>query len=224
MADEQYPFGEAGSNDGLNEQGNTSDGAFDAQWYASQEPQASQDTGQAQPTNQMGAHYAQPGTQSSYQGSSYPYQDDAQAYQGTSQTPPQPTQTQPQVWSYGYGQQGAQSSYGYEQQNNWQQQFDAGRKDRADDVAFRDAVFTNMRASVAEEPGVLAMYAVTLADDPTTWYFWEVYASEESYAAHRETAHFKTYIAATADLVSDKELTPLVPDTLVNQGGLSWQA
>ena len=121
MADEQYPFGEAGSNDGLNEQGNTSDGAFDAQWYASQEPQASQDTGQAQPTNQMGAHYAQPGTQSSYQGSSYPYQDDAQAYQGTSQTPPQPTQTQPQVWSYGYGQQGAQSSYGYEQQNNWQE-------------------------------------------------------------------------------------------------------
>ena len=92
------------------------------------------------------------------------------------------------------------------------------------DVAFRDAVFTNMRASVAEEPGVLAMYAVTLADDPTTWYFWEVYASEESYAAPRETAHFKTYIAATADLVSDKELTPLVPDTLVNQGGLSWQA
>ena len=92
------------------------------------------------------------------------------------------------------------------------------------DVAFRDAVFTNMRASVAGEPGVLAMYAVTLADDPTTWYFWEVYASEESYAAHRETAHFKTYIAATADLVSDKELTPLVPDTLVNQGGLSWQA
>ncbi len=121
MADEQYPFGEAGSNDGLNEQGNTSDGAFDAQWYASQEPQASQDTSQAQPTNQMGAHYAQPGTQSSYQGSSYPYQDDAQAYQGTSQTPPQPTQTQPQVWSYGYGQQGAQSSYGYEQQNNWQE-------------------------------------------------------------------------------------------------------
>ena len=121
MADEQYPFGEAGSNDGLNEQGNTSDGAFDAQWYASQEPQASQDTSQAQPTNQMGAHYAQPGTQSSYQGSSYPYQDDAQAYQGTSQTPPQPTQTQPQVWSYDYGQQGAQSSYGYEQQNNWQE-------------------------------------------------------------------------------------------------------
>ena len=28
-----------------------------------------------------------------------------------------------------------------QQQNNWQQQFDAGRKDRADDVAFRDKKF-----------------------------------------------------------------------------------
>lgn len=89
------------------------------------------------------------------------------------------------------------------------------------DAAFREAVFANMRASVAEEPGVLAMYAVTLTDDPATWYFWEVYASEEAYAAHRETTHFKAYIAATGDLVSDKELTPLVSDTLVSQGALA---
>ena len=90
--------------------------------------------------------------------------------------------------------------------------------------AFREAVFANMRASVATEEGVLAMYASTLADDASVWYFWEVYASEEAYAAHRETDHFKAYIAATAGLVTAKELTPLVADTLVNQGGLDWQA
>ncbi|MDO4537824.1 MAG: antibiotic biosynthesis monooxygenase [Coriobacteriales bacterium] len=89
------------------------------------------------------------------------------------------------------------------------------------DAAFRTAVFANMRASVEKEPGVLAMYAVTLADDPETWYFWEIYASEQAYAAHRETEHFKAYIAATADLTSDKELTPLAADTLVFQGGLN---
>lgn len=91
-------------------------------------------------------------------------------------------------------------------------------------AAFREAVFANMRASVGEEEGVLSMYAVTLADDASVWYFWEVYASEEAYAVHRETDHFKAYIAATAELTTTKELTPLVADTLVNQGGLDWQA
>ena len=91
-------------------------------------------------------------------------------------------------------------------------------------AAFREAVFANMRASVGEEEGVLSMYAVTLADDASVWYFWEVYASEEAYAVHRETDHFKAYIAATAELATTKELTPLVADTLVNQGGLDWQA
>jgi quinol monooxygenase YgiN len=91
-------------------------------------------------------------------------------------------------------------------------------------AAFREAVFANMRASVGEEEGVLSMYAVTLADDASVWYFWEVYASEEAYAVHRETDHFKAYIAATAELTTAKELTPLVADTLVNQGGLDWQA
>jgi quinol monooxygenase YgiN len=91
-------------------------------------------------------------------------------------------------------------------------------------AAFREAVFANMRASVGEEEGVLSMYAVTLADDASVWYFWEVYASEEAYAVHRETDHFKAYIAATAELTTTRELTPLVADTLVNQGGLDWQA
>ena len=91
-------------------------------------------------------------------------------------------------------------------------------------AAFREAVFANMRASVGEEEGVLSMYAVTLADDASVWYFWEVYASEEAYAVHRETDHFKAYIAATAELTTKRELTPLVADTLVNQGGLDWQA
>ena len=88
------------------------------------------------------------------------------------------------------------------------------------DEAFREAVFTNMRASIAQEDGVLVMYAATLADEPTNWVFWEVSASEEAYAAHRDTDHFKAYIEATKELVSEKELIPLTPDTLVNKGTL----
>lgn len=92
------------------------------------------------------------------------------------------------------------------------------------DAAFREAVFANMRASLASEEGVYALYALTLTEDPSVWYFWEVYASEEAYARHRETAHFKAYIAATESLTAEKELTPLVADTLVMQGGLDWEA
>lgn len=88
------------------------------------------------------------------------------------------------------------------------------------DAAFREAVFANMRASVEKEEGVLVMYAATLADDPTRWVFWEVYASEAAYEAHRATEHFKAYIAATADLVAEKELVPLVADTLASKGVL----
>ena len=38
-----------------------------------------------------------------------------------------------------------------QQQNNWQQQFDAGRKDRADDVAFRDKQFEAGRKDRADD-------------------------------------------------------------------------
>lgn len=86
---------------------------------------------------------------------------------------------------------------------------------------FREAVFANMRTSVATEPGVLYLYAVSFADDPLHWAFWEGYASEEAYEAHRATEHFKAYIAATADCLSDKELVPLAADCLVSKGTLS---
>ena len=88
------------------------------------------------------------------------------------------------------------------------------------DKDFREAVFANMRTSVETEPGVLVLYAASMADDPLRWVFWEVYASEEAYEAHRNTDHFKAYIAATADCLSQKELVPLAADTLVSKGTL----
>jgi quinol monooxygenase YgiN len=88
------------------------------------------------------------------------------------------------------------------------------------DKDFREAVFANMRASVEQEPGVLVMYAATRADNPNSWAFWEVYASEEAYAAHRDTDHFKAYIDATADCVTSKQLIALAADTLASKGSL----
>lgn len=86
--------------------------------------------------------------------------------------------------------------------------------------AFREAVFKNMRVSIEQEPGVLVLYATSLVDDPLRWIFWEVYASEEAYATHRETDHFKTYIEATRDDLSAKELIELSADCVVSKGSL----
>ena len=86
--------------------------------------------------------------------------------------------------------------------------------------AFLAAITANMRTAVEVEPGVLVMYAAQLADNPSRWVFWEVYASADAYAAHREAQHFKDYIAATEDLVAGKEFHVLAADTLVSKGSL----
>ncbi len=86
--------------------------------------------------------------------------------------------------------------------------------------AFLAAITANMRTAVEVEPGVLVMYAAKMASDPTRWVFWEVYASAEAYAAHRDAQHFKDYIAATDGIVADKEFHVLTADTLVSKGSL----
>lgn len=86
--------------------------------------------------------------------------------------------------------------------------------------AFLAAITANMTTSVAEEEGVLVMYAATLADNPGRWVFWEVYASAEAYAAHRESPQFKQYIADTEDVVCGKEFVVLAADTLASKGSL----
>ncbi|MDO4798332.1 MAG: antibiotic biosynthesis monooxygenase [Coriobacteriales bacterium] len=85
---------------------------------------------------------------------------------------------------------------------------------------FLTAITANMRTSVEVEPGVLVMYATQMADQPSRWVFWEVYANADAYAAHRETEHFKAYIEATADIVEGKEFFVLAADTLVSKGSL----
>ena len=88
------------------------------------------------------------------------------------------------------------------------------------DEQFLAAITANMRTAIEQEPGVLVMYAAQLADEPTRWVFWEVYADAAAYAAHRETQHFQDYLAATEDIVAGKEFQVLTADTLVNQGSL----
>lgn len=77
--------------------------------------------------------------------------------------------------------------------------------------AFLAAVRENMRDSAAKEEGVISIYAVADKKDPTKLTFFEIYADEEAYLKHTQTAHFKKYIERTKDLTEVKILTPVSP-------------
>jgi quinol monooxygenase YgiN len=77
--------------------------------------------------------------------------------------------------------------------------------------AFKASVKEEMAASVRVEPGVLAIYAVAEKDNPTRLRFFEIYADEAAYRAHRETPHFKKYAETTRNMIKSRKLIETVP-------------
>jgi quinol monooxygenase YgiN len=76
---------------------------------------------------------------------------------------------------------------------------------------YTAAVKEEMEASVRVEPGVLAIYAVAEKDHPSRLRFFEMYADEAAYKAHRETAHYKKYADATKGMIISRKLIETVP-------------
>ena len=68
--------------------------------------------------------------------------------------------------------------------------------------------------SVRLEPGVLALYSVSDKNNPTHVTVFEIYADNDAYKTHLETAHFKKYKAATQDMVISLKLRDTVPIAL----------
>lgn len=91
-------------------------------------------------------------------------------------------------------------------------------------AAFKAAVMPEMAQSLAVEDGVLAIYAGTLVDAPNTWLFFEIYASESAYQAHRQTPHFQKYLSQTQQMLGEKIFYNIRPALLKNKGGLNFIA
>lgn len=89
--------------------------------------------------------------------------------------------------------------------------------------AFRHVVLPEMAQSIKLEAGVLAMYAAIDKANPNRWYFYEIYASDKAYQAHRQTPHFQEYIDKTADMTTYKEAIAIKPDKLMNKGSLVYE-
>ena len=65
--------------------------------------------------------------------------------------------------------------------------------------------------SMAVEPGVIGLFSMQDKADPSKVYILEVYADQQAYQNHIQTAHFKKYKEGTADMVKSLKLIDTNP-------------
>ncbi len=69
--------------------------------------------------------------------------------------------------------------------------------------AFREASIENARSS-RQEPDVVRFDVLQRPDDPTQFAFYEVYRRPEGHASHRESAHYKAWVAKTSQMFQEE--------------------
>ena len=84
---------------------------------------------------------------------------------------------------------------------------------------YQVAVKEQIEAAIRLEPGVLALYAVSVKDHPARVRVFEIYADTAAYQAHLETAHFKRYKAETQATVRSLRLIDTLPIALGAKAG-----
>jgi len=65
--------------------------------------------------------------------------------------------------------------------------------------------------SVKVEPGVPTLFSMQTKEDPCKIYILEIYADQEAYQSHIQTAHFKKYKEGTAQMVKSLKLIDVNP-------------
>lgn len=64
-------------------------------------------------------------------------------------------------------------------------------------------------AAAVKEPGCRVFNITVLASNPNHVFLYEVYDNEAALTAHRATDHFKKYAAATASMVTNRNVRPM---------------
>lgn len=78
--------------------------------------------------------------------------------------------------------------------------------------AFLAVARDDAHGSVTHEPGCRRFDILRDANRPARVCFYEVYDDEAAFLAHRETSHFKRYIAASEALVETRSVTRLAAE------------
>ena len=74
----------------------------------------------------------------------------------------------------------------------------------ADRAAFLAAITEN-GAAAAKEPGCKRFDIINLNSDPNHFFLYEIYDNEAALKAHRETDHFKKYMATTGKMIAKRD-------------------
>ena len=77
--------------------------------------------------------------------------------------------------------------------------------------AYKSALREEIEASIALEPGVLTLYAVSEKERPTHITILEIYADRAAYEKHIKSPHFLKYKKGTEKMVKALELVDSVP-------------
>ena len=83
--------------------------------------------------------------------------------------------------------------------------------------AYLNAATEIQQKSLAEEAGVLCLFPTQMKEDSTQFRILEIYASQEAYQHHIQTAHFQKYKQGTLHMVKSlklQDLTPLDRETM----------
>jgi (4S)-4-hydroxy-5-phosphonooxypentane-2,3-dione isomerase len=84
--------------------------------------------------------------------------------------------------------------------------------------AFREATRENGRNS-RMEPGIARFDFLEQTDDPTHFVLVEVYRSQAAIAAHKETAHYHTWLAAVDDMFAEPRTRALYTNVSPDDSG-----
>lgn len=74
---------------------------------------------------------------------------------------------------------------------------------------FRTAILKNAELSVQRDPGCVRFDVLQQQDDPTRWYFYEVYEREQAWVDHRASAHFLAFMEVGNRAIVSRDVTKL---------------
>jgi len=77
--------------------------------------------------------------------------------------------------------------------------------------AYKAALGEEIETSIRLEPGVLALYAVSLKEHPNQVRIFETYANRDAYESHLKTPHFSKYKAGTQRMIKALKLLETDP-------------
>lgn len=72
--------------------------------------------------------------------------------------------------------------------------------------AFRPLILENAEAAVRDEEDCLQFQVLTAEGDPDTYFFYEVYSDAAALDRHRETPHYKKYMAAAGPMIAERSI------------------